>query len=239
MGDSLFRPAEPGTNTNAAWLPGGQSIVYASDASGKFDLFRTSLGAPGKPERIYSGPSAVFPLDVSPDGRFVLYRVTDAKTGTDIAALPLTGQGQPFDVVNSPFDDREGQFSPDGAWIVYQSNETGRFEIYVRKFLEPTRKWQVSVSGGVQPRWRRDGRELFFLSVDRREMFAASAHFGSGDQVDLGAPLGLFATRVIPTPNSGKHQYAVSPDGQRFLINTAIESVSAPITLLLNWKAHR
>ena len=99
------------------------------------------------------------PLDWSQDGRFLLYSTQNPKTASDIWALPLMGERKPFAVLQSSFDEIQGQFSPDGRWLAYASNESGRYEIYVRTFPEAGGKWQVSAAGGMQPRWRRDGQE--------------------------------------------------------------------------------
>ena len=118
-------------------------------------------------------------MDWSPDGRFVLYRYNSiqaslpstSSTGWDIWALPLDGDRKPFPVVQTNFEERDGQFSPDGKWIAYQSNESGRFEIYVQPFPGPARKWgPISTNGGAQVRWRRDGKELFYIALDDRLM---------------------------------------------------------------------
>src|SRR5207248_11172645 len=109
----------------------------------------------------------------SSDGRFLLYAVQDATTQADIWALPLVGERTPFPVVQTQFDEIQGQFSPDGQWIAYASNESGRYEIYIRSFAAAGTKRQVSTGGGLQPRWRRDGKELFYVAPDHRMMAVA------------------------------------------------------------------
>ena len=106
------------------------------------------------------------PLDWSRDGRFLLYSTQDPKTRSDLWALPLTSERKPFAVLQSSFDEIEGQFSPEGRWLAYASNESGRYEIYVLTFPEAGGKWQVTTAGGVQPRWRPDGQELFYVAPD-------------------------------------------------------------------------
>ena len=114
--------------------------------------------------------------DWSPDGHVLLYRRLDPKTGTDIWALPLEGDRRAFPVVQTSFEERDAQFSPDGKWIAYQSNESGRFEVYVQPFPGPGGKTQVSTGGGAQPRWQRDGRELFYIALDG-QLHAAPMRF--------------------------------------------------------------
>ena len=112
--------------------------------------------------------------DWSADGRFLLYRSPDPKTGFDLWALPMEGNRMPFPVVRTNFDDRDGQFSPDGRWIAYQSNESGRFEIYVQPFPGPGTMQPILTRGGAQVRWRRAGRELFYIALDGRLMSCRS-----------------------------------------------------------------
>jgi len=131
---------------------------------------------------------------------------------------------------------RNGQFSPDGKWVAYASNETGKWEIYATSFPEPRGKWQVSAGGGEQPRWRGDGKELFYLSSDYR-MMAAPVTFGAN--FDAGAPIALFqATPRQPVSTNDQFAYDVSGDGQRFLIITqAKQAETVPMSVILKWSA--
>lgn len=207
-------------------------------------------------------------LDWSRDGRFILYQVSAGpKTGWDLWALPLTGDrklppsgagltipnpgeprrslgvGGPFPVVQTSFDEFGGQFSPDGRWLAYASNESGRFEIYVRPFPEPGGKWQVSTAGGTQLRWRRDGKELFYVAPDNRLMAVLLGLAADARAVDVGAPVALFPTRLASGASIGSvgsiatAQYDIAPDG-RFLMNVAVDETTAPpITIVQNWTA--
>ena len=153
----------------------------------------------------------------------------------DIWALPLDGDRKAFPVVETTFHEENGQFSPDGRWIAYQSNESGQLEIYVQPFPGPGPRTRISSEGGVQARWRHDGREIFYLAPDNR-LTAVPVRLDS-DRVDVGTPMPLFAPGLIgPIPRSpyARH-YIVSRDGQRFLVNTRKE-VTLPITVILNWK---
>jgi Tol biopolymer transport system component len=172
----------------------------------------------------------------SPDGHFLLYGEDNTKSSRDLWALPMQGDRKPVSVVNSPFYEGNGQFSPDGRWVAYHSNESGRFETYVVPFPTGGGKWQISTAGGISPRWRRDGKELFFIAPDGHMMGATVT--ASGTSFEAAPPVTLFQTRIVGGgANSGnKHQYAVSADG-RFLINVpARESIASPITLISNWK---
>jgi hypothetical protein len=178
------------------------------------------------------------PLDWSSDGRYLLYR-GGPLPGFDLWVLPMNGDGKPFPVVETAFDERDGQFSPDGRWIAYESNESGRFEIYVQSFPERGGTWQISNAGGAQVRWRRDGQELFYVGLDGRLMAVPFRVAPDGRTVEPGTPVPLFVTRMPGGPLQGafRQQYVVSPDGQRFLINSLIPSAASPITLVVNWPA--
>ena len=161
---------------------------------------------------------------------------------SDLWALPLVGERTPFPVVQTSFEDVGGQFSPDGRWVAYASNETGRYEVYVRPFPDLGGKWQVSTGGGITPRWRRDGLELFYVAPDNQMMAVSIQVAAEGRALSPGAPVALFPTRLA-TLNTGiggyssRAQYAVAPDG-RFLLNVTVEdAAAAPITLVLNWTA--
>jgi hypothetical protein len=186
-------------------------------------------------------PLAKAPQDWSRDGRLLLYSNQDPKTGTDLWALPMTGERKPFPVLQTRFDEIEGQFSPDGRWLTYASNESGRYEIYVQTFPETGGKWQISVAGGLQPRWRRDGQELFYLAPDNRLMAAPIRVAPGTKALEAGAPVPLFTTKlatgvnIVPAGFQARAQYAVAADG-RFLMNvSADEGVISPITIVQNW----
>jgi len=174
----------------------------------------------------------------SPDGRYLMYTTSGAKTGLDLSVLPLEGEKKPFPFLQTEFQETGGQFSPGPAsrsrWVAYNSNETGREEVYVQGFPKPGGKWQVSTGGGLFPLWRADGRELFYLSADRKLM--AVDVKTDGPVFERGQPRELFPTTVIPA--FSVHQpYDVTADGKRFLILSTLEDAEAsPITVVLNWK---
>src|SRR5262249_34534654 len=175
------------------------------------------------------------PCDWSPDGRFILYAALGESDGTDLWMLPMDG-GPAAAVVRTPFDDTAGQFSPDGAAIAYQSDASGRNEVYVKALRGTTPATQVSSAGGRQPRWRRDGRELFYVAPDDRLM-AASVSSERG-VLDVGPPQALFAVRLASGMNvvPGRAQYATAADG-RFLVNASVGDESVrPIDIIVNWR---
>jgi hypothetical protein len=135
-------------------------------------------------------------------------------------------------LLGTPFDERTAQFSPDGRWLAYASNESGEFEIYVQPFPGAGQKWQISTGGGAVPRWRRDGKEIFFLKFPEKTLMAAEVKAGS--TFSVGAPKALFQTQIRRSDFGT--QYDVSPDGSRFLINTLVdEGKTEALTVVQNW----
>jgi hypothetical protein len=150
--------------------------------------------------------------------------------------LPLKPPQTPFPFVQTTFRERQGQFSPDSKWIAFQSNESGQFEVYVQAFPNSGTKIQISVNGGTQVRWRRDGKALFYIGPDEilREV---PLRFNSSGNIEPASPVSLFKTRVGIASELGIQQYAVSPDGNRFLMNIVTrEQTALPITVVLNHK---
>jgi Tol biopolymer transport system component len=218
------------------WSPDGSRIVFGS-RRGEMNLYRKLLKTPpGSEELLLSTSQLKFPMDWSADARFLLYDSFDPKRGFDVWALPLEGEPKPFEVVQTDFNERLPQFSPDGTWIAYQSNKSGRFEIYVQPFPGLGGDTKVSTDGGAQVRWNPNGKELFYIALDDRLM-AVPIRF-NGNAVEPGTPLGLFATNMGSTAiNTNRQQYAVSPDGQSFVMNSVLgEASTSPITVILNWK---
>ncbi|MBI4474963.1 MAG: PD40 domain-containing protein [Acidobacteria bacterium] len=221
------------------WSPEGTRIAFASARKGPYNLYLKPSSGVGAEELLRETASAKIPQDWSKDGRFLLYYEIDPKTNRDLWALEMTGNERKTRVVaNTPSEERLAQFSSDGRFVAYETNESGQFEIVVQPFPEPTGKWQVSTGGGTQPRWRADGKELYFIAPDGKLM-AASVTTGQNQDspFDAGRPVALFPIQSVPIGGSiQRPQYAVSRDG-RFLINQPVEEPTAsPITLILNWR---
>ena len=221
------------------WSPDGTQIVFASIAKLVTDLFRRPV-AGGNAELILETDEPKAATDWSADGRFLLYRSHDPKTLWDIWALTIDNNGRPgarIQVVRTSFDETNGQLSPDAKWVAYQSNDTGRFEIYVQPFLRTGRRLPISKDGGAQVRWRRDGKELFYVSLDDRLTAVPIGIASDGQSLEIGTPAPLFAIRSGgAVQGANRQQYMPSADGQRFLVNSVLEEPAAPITVLLNWK---
>ncbi len=169
------------------------------------------------------------PQDWSSDGQYILYRVQTAG-GADLRALPVTGDNKPLDVTHTPFSEGAARFSPNGRWVAYESNETGRNEIWVQPFPEAGPRSQLSVGGGTGPRWRRNGRELYYVASDQRLMVISVTTDGARLQASSAAAL-----FTLPPVFGG---YEPSSDGQRFLVNKVVAEAS-PITVILNWRPAR
>jgi Tol biopolymer transport system component len=230
-------------NLDPIWAPDGRQIVFSSSLNGQFDLYRKPLDGTANAEPLLATSEAKMPSDWSHDGRFLLFTTAGVMASanwatTDIWALPLDGDRKPFSVVQTSFEDRHAQFSPDGHWIAYESNETGQFEIYVQRFPGPGGRQRISTAGGAQVRWRHDGRELFYVALDGRLMAVPIRFAADGQTVDAGTPAPLFVTHVGGAVSGlDRQQYVVSADGQRFLMSVVPEDPNPPpITVILNWK---
>jgi Tol biopolymer transport system component len=218
------------------WSPDGSRILFNSNRDGAYALYEKATDGTAD-ERLVLAKGAQ-PNDWSRDGSLLLFQQRDLRTAADLWVLPI-GRGQePAPVVRTDFDERGGQFSPDGRRIAFASTESGRSEVYLQPFPGPGAKLPISVDGGAQVRWRADGKELFFVGLDDRLMAVPVALPADGGPAKVGTAVPLFLTQVGGALQSGSgQQYLVSPDGRRFLMNTLLEGAPAsPITLILNWK---
>jgi len=210
------------------WSPDGARVVYASNRKGRFDIYQKSLAGAGTEEPLLENDQDKFPYHFSPDGRFLSFATFSPEAGADIWILPLEGDPKPVPFLHTRFFEDGAQFSSDGRWLVYASNETGRPEIYVAPFPGPGRKWQISTNGGVAPRWRGDGKEIFYLSLESRVVAVEVGASAGG--FTIGAARALFESTAFDD---------VSRDGRRFLLNRIpAAQTSEPLTLVLHWPSH-
>ena len=225
----------PASQTFAVWSSDGKTIFYGSNDKGATHIYAKAANGSGA-ERLVLEESDVVetPRLVSPDGRYLVYgRRAKAEAGYHVWALPLSGGGKPFAIVQDAFDEDFPSLSSDGKWMAYQSNESGRREIYLTAFPGGGAKWQVSSNGGTSPKWRRDGKELFFL--DAADTVNAVDVNTSAGAPRLGAPHGLFQAVGIQRDFG---PFDVTGDGKKFLVNSGnLKEGSDPLTLVLNWTA--
>ena len=225
---------DPWNDTGPVWSPDGRTIYYSSDRNIQWRIYRRPVSGAGQEELLTSPSAPASAWHVSPDGRFLVFErnATRAGTNLDLWVLPLSGGGKETAFLATPFSESEARFSPDGRWLAYTSDESGRSEVYVTSFPGREGKWQISSGGGAGPRWRRDGRELFFVAPDLR---IHSVEVRPGEAFEAGAPRPLFATQMFLDPAPG---YDVTADGQRFLVNELVRPEEPePITLVVDWPA--
>jgi Tol biopolymer transport system component len=227
---------DPTVDFAPVWSADGSHIIYASLREGAPNLFRKAASGAGQDELLFKSPLAKIPGDCSRDGRFLVCGTVDPKTRWDLWVWPLSGERKWEVFLQTPYNEARPSFAPNGRWIAYESDESGRREVYVQSFPASGAKWQISSGGGSQPRFRRDGKELFYLGADRKltavEVQTEAATFA------FGTPRALFETRIRKGEDRPGNQYAVTSDGRRFLVNTvAGEGASSPVTLVLNWAA--
>ena len=223
----------PGQERSPVWSPDGARIAFQSSRSAQPIALRQTLSTEtGRDELILEGPGnfTMTPSGWSSDARFIAYTTR----GSNVWIVPLFGDRKPFAFADSPFIETSAVFSPDGRWIAYTSNEGGQADVYVQSFSGAGGKSQVSRNGGSHPVWRSDGRELFYLGLDGTMM---SVPIGAGQALDAGLPLALFHANVWTLARN--QVYAVTKDGQRFLVTAAPQKSSgtAPLTVVLNWRA--
>ena len=176
--------------------------------------------------------------DWSPDGKLLLYSPVTGRT-LNLWAMSLDGDGTPVSGLEAPATQEYGQFSPDGRWIAYGSNEHGEFQVFVQPYPATGALWQVSSEGGSMPRWRRDGKELFYRATDGKLMaVTVGAREGSGGATEAfehGTPQPLFDS--LPLPANFEFTYQPASDGQRFLVALPLAGAKTPLTVVLNWQA--
>jgi dipeptidyl aminopeptidase/acylaminoacyl peptidase len=216
------------------WSPDGQRIVFSSLREGAPNLFQKMANGSAQEDSLYQSPVAKLPSDWSTDGRFIICDTVDPKTRWDLWVLSVSDhKWEPF--LQTPANEARAMFSPNGRWVAYESDESGKKEIYVQTFPPSGAKWQVSVSGGSQPRWRRDGKELFYLSGDRKVTSVDVSTDGA--TFTHGTPRTRFDTPILKGEDHPGDQYVVTADG-RLLVNTLPEEqANSPISVMVNWTA--
>ena len=228
----------PDAAANPVWWPDGKSIVFTFGGGGAANaIYRKHADGTGSQETLLTIPDTLLvPFSVSADGRYVVFMRLDSnsKTNWDIWSVPTFGDRKPFPVVSTPFLDASPMLSPDGRWVAYNNNESGRMEVYIQPFPSGPGRWQVSTAGGSRPHWRKDGKELYFRTQDDQIMAVDVS--SSGDSLQLGTPHSLFK---VPMVSGSSGPYASSNDGQKFVVNMALtQNEIEPFTVVTNWTAN-
>ncbi|MEK6322704.1 MAG: protein kinase [Acidobacteriota bacterium] len=227
---------DPALDHFPVWSPDGSRIVWSSNREGPFHLYEKAASGSGQDALLLKSDYYKFASDWSRDGRFIIYRVADPKTKYDVwvfPAGPLSGDQKPFPFLQTEANESTPMLSPDGQWMAYTADESGRYEVYVQSFPGGGGKRQVSSGGGIGTHWRGDGRELYYHAPDGKLMAVAVK---GGASFEAGAPVALFEFRAggnLITP-----YYSVTSDGQKFLLSTIVETkAAAPLTVVVNWAA--
>jgi Tol biopolymer transport system component len=237
---------ELGSSVNdmdAVWAPDGRRIIFASDRTGQMDFYEKPISGAEGAETLMKSNDSKYPLSWSPDGRFLLYLNWGGETKGDLWVLPLGDHKKPVSFLRTEFNEWDGRFSPDGRWVAYASDESGRPEVYVRRFSadasgeaisDAWNKWLISNGGGSSPSWRKDGNELYYIDLAGRLMAVGVT---AGSVVQVGVPRVLFKAPPRVPKNLGLPDWESSPDGKRFLFLVPETQGESPFTIVLNWQA--
>jgi hypothetical protein len=230
-------------NAAPVWSPQRERIAFNSNRGDHkiFNLYQKTTNGTGQDELLLATGNYKHTSQWSRDGRFIVYSEVDPKTNLDIWVLPMDRgmEGKPVPFLHSQFNEFFGQLSPDSHWMAYTSDQSGRREVYVRSFPVGELQKNISLAGGEQPRWRGDGKELFFVSADKKMMaVAVKAVPGARPSFDPASPQPLFDAHLVTTGNVPLFEYDVTADGKRFLLATVGSSSSPPrLTVWMNWQA--
>ena len=222
-----------------AWSPDGKQIAFSSGREGNVpQIFRKDVSGSGEEEQLTRGGNSKLVLDWSKNGRYLLYREQNPKTGRDLMALPLEGERKPIPIANTEFQESTGAISPDGRWVAYASNDSGANQLYVKAFPGlggPTGRWQISNGTAYEVKWRIDGKEIYYQSQDSKVM--AVAIQAGPDGIRAETPRELFKADFT---RGALHEFDASPDGQRFLLILDRQLTAAEnerLTVISNWQA--
>lgn len=219
--------SDPANKDTVVWSPDGRELLFGSNKTGTMSIYRKQVGGDAE-QLVYSAAQLSYPAQWLKDGSILFMGVG----GNPFFLLPAGRGSKPQVLIRTDFVQDGPRVSPDGRWVAYNSNESGTHEVYIAAFPSFTERRQVSSGGGVQGQWRNDRRELFYLSLDGKMM---SVPLTPGPSLEAGQPTALFPTKIPVFANPD--QYAVSRDGQRFLLLEAADTRANPFTIVLNWPA--
>jgi eukaryotic-like serine/threonine-protein kinase len=229
---------DPAGDCCPAWSPSGDRVIFLSTRNGATGIYQKPSNGASQEEPLVSSAELKYTPQLSPDGQFLIYAQTNAKTNLDLYLVSLAGERKPTPLLQTTFIEGQPRFSPNGRWIAYISNETGQFQVYVDSFPATGAKLAISIGGGSQPQWRADGKELYYYTPDRKLM--AVNVDGDGPTFKVGEAHPLFDIRVFATDQSfpGNGYYSVTRDGKRFLVSSLPEAPEPQsINVVVNWIA--
>jgi Tol biopolymer transport system component len=224
---------DPALDDDPVWSADGNNLVFDSNRTGTYGIYEKPSNGALKEQLLFTDPAVKFPSSWSPDGKYVLFDRIDPqpKGKTALWVLPMSGDHKAYPLIATDFNNNFGVFSPEGRWVAYVSNESGRNEIYAVAFPNPAARFQISSGGGDNPQWRGDGKELFYTDPDNKIVAVDLA--SHGDTLEIGTPHALWQPRLI----SVSPPYAATADGKRFLANEQPLQSTSHLTLVFHWDA--
>jgi Tol biopolymer transport system component len=229
---------DPAAEFAPVWSPDGTRMVFSSNGGGDVHLYQKRTDGSGDEERLPIAAAGWKAAQAwSPDGHDLVFATSSPETRTDLWRLPMTTSGDrtPVLLLGTRFSEEQATISPDGRWMAYTSDESGRSEVFVRRFPSGDGKWQISTDGGGDARWRADGRELYYVADDRRLM---AVSVKTGATFDRGAVTPLFDTGMRPHWAAARNHYDVSRGGQFLVMSPVVDERAVPFTIVVNWAAH-
>jgi dipeptidyl aminopeptidase/acylaminoacyl peptidase len=215
--------SDPSDENWLIWSPDGARVLLNSFARDRLSLFESSSTSAAQRTSLLEGNEGTWPVSWSPDGRFVLYVTNNERTSNDIWVLVRDGSRPPYPYLHTAASENWAAFSPDGKWVAFSATDSGQPEVFVAPFPEPTRRWRISADGGSQARWRRDGKEIFYVAPNRMLM-VVQLETSAGDVI-VKDYTPLFELQY---PYGAYHAFDQTPDGQRFLVNTLVVNPKRP-----------
>jgi eukaryotic-like serine/threonine-protein kinase len=229
----------PGSDWTPVWSPDGSRIIYASQGQNGTHIHQKSAAGVGTDTVVFNSDKTEIPVSASPDGRYIVFSrfKPQGQAGVDTWLLSVSGEPKASPFIESPFDKSQARISPDGRWLAYATNDSGMYQIMVQSFPDPNRgRWQITAQGGIEPKWRRDGRELYYLAFDGNLMAVPIRETRLDQPFAAGTPVTLFQTSlaVSRTQSPRDRRYDVAPDG-RFLVAMPAAAALEPVTAVVNW----
>jgi Tol biopolymer transport system component/tRNA A-37 threonylcarbamoyl transferase component Bud32 len=228
---------DPGSDWTPVWSPDGSQILFASNRTGTHMYQRPASGV-GSDRLVFKSDSSEIPVSWSRDGRYIVFsrfKNSGAGSGVNTWLLTMAGEPKATPFIESPFDKAQARISPDGRWITYVTNDSGTYQVVVQSFPDPnTGRWQITAQGGIEPKWKHDGRELYYLAPDGKLM---AVPVNPGPAFQAGSPSVLFQTPLVVTRGQTPRdrRYDVAPDGRFLIAVPTAAATQTPVTVVVNW----